>query len=115
MVPPIARLGADLVLRASRSVQAANSRGFRRRSADLQSAVSPNCIRRRDDNTTAFEPATRRGLQIRETADYKSALRLGGFILEHRPDFAANEFTLPYAPAPNEIQFRFSADPRHHA
>src|ERR1051325_6972405 len=46
----------------------------RRCSADLQSAVSPNCIRLRVEGSDVFEPATSSGLKIRETADYKSAL-----------------------------------------
>ena len=47
------------------------------RSADFQSAVSPNCIRQVVGDRTAS------GFQIRDTADYKSALRRrsGGFTL----------------------------------
>ena len=43
-------------------------------SADLQSAVSPNCIRQSAGFADPFDWAAARGLQIRDTAEYNSAL-----------------------------------------
>jgi hypothetical protein len=48
-----------------------------RRSAGLQPAVSPICNRQFSATSMTVELATTRGLQIRDTADCKSALRCG--------------------------------------
>ena len=57
-------------------------RALSHRSAGLQPAVSPICNRRRTETPAIFELATPRGLQIRDTADCKSALQVGtpGFV-----------------------------------
>ena len=49
-----------------------------RRSADCQSAVSPNGIRQEVEGSQTIEPAGRCGLPIRDTADCQSALRWKG-------------------------------------
>ena len=68
------------------------------RSAGLKPAVSPICNRRRVNWLMAVELFTPRGLQIRDTADCKSAL------LWLRPRRAVNQhhrgFNLPFGNVP---------------
>jgi hypothetical protein len=76
----------------------------------LQPAVSPICNRRRTETPAIFELATPRGLQIRDTADCKSALRcqcasVSGIIPAAQPGYfrLVSAFRILHADSGNKM------------
>src|SRR5258708_6222227 len=78
------------------------------RGAEAHSAVSPNCIRPARRNSEAPAVLTRCGLQIRDTAEYNSALHLDASALTEtigiRAGVRKKSYT-PYTPLFGVIHF----------